>query len=115
MEPNLAVCGLDCAACAAYKATQANDEAAKERVAAQWRTEFNNPKIDAANITCDGCLAAGGRLGGHCLECEPRLCAVGRGYSNCALCPDYGCAKITAMLAFMPEAKARLDSIHAAL
>jgi hypothetical protein len=109
----IAVCGLDCAECLAYKATQAGDEAEKERVAAQWRTEYNDPKISAASITCDGCLATTGRLCGHCLECEPRLCAVGRGYANCALCPDYGCEKITKLLAFIPDAKARLDGIRA--
>jgi hypothetical protein len=115
MEPMIAVCGLDCSACAAYQATQAKDEAAKERIAAQWRTDYNSPKIDAAYVTCDGCLASNGRLGGHCLECEPRLCAVGRGLPNCAHCSDYGCEKISALLAFMPEAKTRLDGIHAAL
>jgi hypothetical protein len=113
MEAKIAVCGLDCAVCPAYQATQANDEAAKERVAAQWRIEYNSPAINAANITCDGCLAASGRLSGHCLECGPRLCAVGRGYPNCAHCPDYGCEKISTLLTYMPEAKTRLDAIHA--
>ncbi len=115
MEPIIAVCGLDCSVCAAYLATQAGDKAALEKVAAQWRAEYNNPKIDAANIPCDGCLATSGRLSGHCLECEPRLCAVGRGYANCAYCPDYGCEKISQMLAFMPDAKVRLDGIRAEL
>ncbi len=115
MEPKLAVCGLDCSVCAAYLATQANDEASKEQVATQWRVEHNNPKIDAAYVTCDGCLASSGRLGGHCLECEPRLCAVGRGYANCAYCPDYGCEKISHLLVYIPEAKTRLDGIRAAL
>jgi hypothetical protein len=34
MEPIIAVCGLDCSVCAAYQATQAKDETAKERIAA---------------------------------------------------------------------------------
>lgn len=115
METIIAVCGLDCAVCPAYQATQADDEAAKERVAAQWRTEFNSPNITAASITCDGCLAVTGRMCAHCSECEPRLCAVERGFANCALCSDYGCEKITKLLAFMPEAKVRLDAIRAGL
>jgi hypothetical protein len=115
MEPMIAVCGLDCSVCAAYQATQEKDEVAKERIAAQWRTDYNSPKIDAAYVTCDGCLALDGRLGGHCLECEPRLCAVDRGLPNCAHCPDYGCEKISALLAYIPEAKTRLDGIHTAL
>ena len=40
MERMIAVCGLDCAKCEAYLATQANDEAAKERVAAKWRAQY---------------------------------------------------------------------------
>ena len=115
MATMIAVCGLDCAACEAYLATQANDEAAKEKVAAKWRTEFKNEKIDTAYVTCDGCLAESGRLGGHCLECKPRLCAVERGLANCGLCAEYGCGKISALLKFIPDAKARLDGIHANL
>jgi hypothetical protein len=115
MSELIAVCGLDCAACEAYKATQANDEAAKEKVAAKWRTEYNSPDITAKTVTCDGCLATSGRLCGHCLECEPRLCAVGKGFANCALCPEYGCEKISGLLKYMPDAKARLDGIRAGL
>lgn len=115
MEEMIAVCGLDCAACEAYIAAQANDGAAKEKIAAKWRKEYNNPKVDAAYVTCDGCRTESGQLGGHCLECEPRLCAVGRGLANCGLCDDYGCGKISALLKFIPDAKARLDGIHAKL
>ena len=109
----IAVCGLDCAVCEAFLATQAKDETAKETIAAKWRTEYGNPKIDAAYVTCDGCLAESGRLCGHCLECEPRLCAIGRGYATCGNCPEYGCEKISGLLQYMPDAKIRLDEIHA--
>lgn len=115
MAQIIAVCGLDCAVCDAYAATQAKDEAAKEKIAARWRADYGNPKIDAAYVTCDGCLAQSGRLGGHCLECAPRLCAVERGLPNCAHCPEYSCAKITDLLKYIPDGKARLDAIRAAL
>jgi hypothetical protein len=111
----IAVCGLDCAACEAYIATQAGDEAAKEKVAAKWRVQYNSLKIDAKSITCDGCLSDTGRLCGHCLECGPRLCAVERGLPNCAHCPDFGCKKISGLLKFIPDAKTRLDEIRAGL
>ncbi len=115
MTQMIAVCGLDCAACEGYLATQAKDEAAKEKVAAKWRVEFNAPDITVKSVTCDGCLATSGRLGGHCSECGPRLCAVEKGLANCGLCPDYGCEKISGMLQYIPDAKARLDAIHANL
>ncbi|MBN2148089.1 MAG: DUF3795 domain-containing protein [Anaerolineales bacterium] len=107
----LGVCGIDCSQCAAYLATQANDEAAKAKVAAQWREEYHAPNIDIAYVTCDGCLATT-RLCGHCAECDVRLCAVARGLENCALCPDYACEKISNLHTFILDAKARLDQIH---
>lgn len=111
----VAFCGLVCDGCPAYIATQADDLAAKERVAAQWREEFNAPEIDAAYVTCDGCLAFDGRLGGHCLECEIRACGVARGVANCAYCPDYGCEKLMNFLGYVPEARATLEEIRRAL
>lgn len=41
MNQMIAYCGLVCTDCAAYKATQANDQAALEKVAAEWREQFN--------------------------------------------------------------------------
>lgn len=109
----IAFCGLNCAECEAYKATQANDEAWKERVAAQWREQFNAPGIDVAAVTCDGCLAFDGRLGSHCGECDIRACGIERGVANCAACADYaGCEKLAGFFQFAPEAKATLDALR---
>ena len=47
MSKIIAYCGLVCSDCAAYAATQSNDPAALERVAAQWREEFSSPEITA--------------------------------------------------------------------
>ncbi|RPI32758.1 MAG: DUF3795 domain-containing protein [Chloroflexota bacterium] len=113
MGTTIAVCGLDCTQCEAYLATQAGDEAAKESIAAKWRTDYHHPGIDVAYVTCDGCLEFEGRLGGHCKECEVRLCAVERNLPNCGMCDEYACEKVSALLAFIPSAKARLDAIHA--
>jgi hypothetical protein len=106
----IAVCGLDCAECEGYLATQANDEVAKERVAAKWRKEHTNPRIDAPYVTCNGCLSE--RLGGHCSECDIRACGVAQGIPNCAHCLDYRtCKKLARFLSFVPKARANLDSI----
>ncbi len=116
MEPMIAVCGLTCTECEAYRATQANDEAAKERIAAEWSKMFNAPGITAAYVTCDGCLAFDGHLGGHCSECEIRACGVSRGYANCAHCPEFGtCTKLSAFLAQVPPARATLEGIRSSL
>lgn len=113
MERMIAVCGLDCGSCEARLATQANDEAAKERIAAKWREEFHHPGIDAAYVTCDGCLTVGGRLGGYCKVCEIRTCGVARGLPNCAHCDDFDtCEKLAAFLKIAPPARATLEEIR---
>ncbi len=61
----IAACGLDCAKCDAYIATQANDQVALEKVAERWRVDYKSPNITAANILCDGCMT-GGRTVGYC-------------------------------------------------
>jgi len=112
MSTLIAACGLDCAKCDAYIATQANDEAALEQVAAKWRVEYNAPDISATNILCDGCMA-GGRTIGHCAECKIRLCALDRGLVNCAACPDYACEQLTAFFQMVPQAKTTLEGLRA--
>jgi hypothetical protein len=111
----IAYCGLACTECPAYVATQADDRAALERVAAQWREEFDAPGLTAQTVICDGCLGSTGRKFGHCLECEIRACAMARDVINCAHCDDYGCETITSFFGFVPDAKITLDGIRAQL
>lgn len=114
MDKIIAYCGLNCSECPAYLATQADDLAALERVAAEWRVAFNAPEITAAGIACDGCLTSiGGRLSGYCSMCEIRACAIERNVVNCAYCADYGCEKLTGFLAHAPAAQATLEQLRA--
>jgi len=112
MEKIIAYCGLICTGCPAYIATQADDDAARERVAALWRAEFNAPGITAASINCDGCLGKTGRKFSHCLECEMRVCGMERGVENCAHCADYACEKLERFFGFAPDARIVLDGIR---
>ncbi len=112
MDKLIAVCGLDCAECEGYQATQANDEAAKERVVARWAAMYNAPGLTVAGVTCDGCTMPG-RKGAHCGECEIRLCGIGRGLANCAHCAEFEtCAKLAGFFSFAPQAKITLQEIH---
>jgi hypothetical protein len=116
MERMIAVCGLDCGQCEARLATQAGDEPEKERIAANWRVQFNAPNITAAYVTCDGCLELDGHLGGHCYECDIRACGLEHALSNCAHCANYGsCEKLVAFLNFVPQARASLEEIRRSL
>ena len=75
MTTLIAPCGLDCAKCEAYTLTQANDQAGLEVLLAKWKVEFNAPDMTIKDVTCDGCLAASGKVGGYCSMCEIRKCA----------------------------------------
>lgn len=115
MDKMIAYCGLVCTDCPAYIATQADDRAALERVAAQWREEFNAPDITVESVICDGCLGSDGRHCSHCFECEIRACGMERGVVNCAYCDDYACEKLGGFFGFVPDARATLDGIRQSL
>ena len=114
MNRIVAYCGLVCTDCGAYIATQADDRAELERVAAQWREEYNAPGITVESVICDGCLD-GGRKCSHCSECEIRACGIARGVANCAHCPDYACEKVEEFFGFVPSARTVLDEIRQSL
>jgi hypothetical protein len=112
MNPLIAFCGLDCAQCEAYIATQANDKAAQQRLLVKWREEYNAPDMTLAAVTCDDCTSTG-RLGGYCSACPVRACSVSRQMTNCAYCPDYAsCEKLAHFFNLAPHAKANLDEIR---
>jgi hypothetical protein len=115
MDKIIAYCGLVCSNCPAYIATQADDRAALEQVAAQWREQFNAPDITVESAMCDGCLSNSERLCGYCFECQVRACGMERGVVNCAYCDDYGCDKIEGFFGFAPDARATLDAIRQGL
>jgi hypothetical protein len=111
MTTLFAACGLDCAKCDAYIATQADDQAALEKLAEKWRVDYSAPNISAANILCDGCMA-GGRTIDHCQECKIRACVQEHKLENCATCPDYACENLTVFWTFAPQAKINLEVLR---
>ena len=114
MNRIVAVCGLICTDCSAYVATQADDRAALERIAAEWRQAYNAPNITVESVICDCCLD-GGRKCGHCAECDIRACGMAHGVANCAHCSDYGCEKLERFFGFAPQVRATLNEIRRSL
>lgn len=111
----LGFCGLDCAECEAYQATQANDEAAKLALLTKWRVEYNAPDMTLESITCEGCTSSG-ILGGYCQACPVRACAVTRGVTNCGYCDDYEtCETLQDFLANVAIARENLELVRAGL
>ena len=115
MDKIIAYCGLVCSDCSAYIATQADDQAALEQVAAQWREEYNVPDITVESVICDGCLTDEGRKCSHCFDCKIRACGMERGVVNCAYCDDYACEELEGFFGFVPDAKVLLDGIRQSL
>ncbi len=111
MTTLIAACGLDCAKCDAYMATQANDQVALEKLAEKWRVDYSAPNITTANVLCDGCLT-GGHTIGYCQECKIRACVQEHGLENCATCPDYACETLTTFWTMAPQAKANLETLR---
>ena len=108
----IAYCGLVCSDCPAYVATKADDPNAIERVAAQWREEYNAPTMTAESVWCDGCPGKEGRKCAHCAECDIRACAVSKGYATCADCAEYPCERLGAFFGYVPQARTTLDALR---
>jgi hypothetical protein len=113
MATKIACCGLDCAECGAYRATQKNDDAARRQVAEEWSKSFHHD-IKAADINCDGCTSVGGRTFSYCGQCAIRTCAQGLGLDNCAGCADYGCEKLSKVFPAGSPARNNLDGARKA-
>ncbi len=107
----IAYCGLMCTSCDAYLATRDDDESRARATAAAWSQQFGI-EVAVDDVWCDGCLV-GGKKCAHCGECAIRACARERGVANCGGCDDYPCSTVSELLAMVPEARARLDGIHA--
>ncbi len=89
-KKHIAPCGLDCARCDIYIATQADSDSMRMEVAKNWSALFHY-SFTKDDINCDGCLG-GGRMSVYChTMCEVRQCAVQRGIIDCKACPDYKC------------------------
>ena len=108
----IAMCGLDCAKCEAYLATQKDDLAEKERVAKSW-SQIYGAEFTPESITCDGCPPDGKRLSSYAQElCKIRKCAKSKGLQNCAHCPQYPCQDLLDFFNMATEAKTNLEKIR---
>ena len=115
MEKMIAYCGIDCAGCEAYIATQANDHQVKLALLEKWRAAYNSPEMTISAVTCDGCTSQG-RLGGYTQECPVYACGRERGVANCAHCDDFSaCETLLGFVGNVPEALDNLKAIRASL
>jgi hypothetical protein len=111
MEKQIAYCGLVCTDCAAYLATQADDDKQRKEVAKKWTKEY---KLDfkPEDINCDGCLSVSGRVASYCPVCPIRKCGQEKGVVNCGWCSEYPCNHLDEFFKMAPACKKTLDAIH---
>ena len=107
-----AYCGLDCAECEAYIATQANDQAGLEATAKKWSEQYGGANLGPEMCVCDGCSSGKRASTAHAATCGIRVCASGRGIATCAHCPDYGCATLQGFFACAPVLKEKLEAVR---
>ena len=107
MEKIIAYCGLNCAECGAYLATKNNDQALREKTAAEWKIAYNfdfTPEM----INCTSCKGTGVLIG-HCSQCEIRKCAMEMNVVNCGACNEFKtCKQINDLIAQVPSVAANL-------
>jgi hypothetical protein len=79
-------CGINCLECAAYKATLSGDEKGLEQMA----QKFGQGRLEPLDWVCLGCSPQNQHLlATYCYTCKIRLCATGKGVTNCAECETY--------------------------
>lgn len=106
----IAYCGLDCAECDAFRATQAGDLERKKQIAERWTKELKTV-FTPEDIECDGCKSS--RISGWCRRvCKIRPCAEQRGAKTCAHCSDYRCETLDRSPSDEPVARASLEAIR---
>ena len=107
MEKLIAYCGLDCAVCGAYLALKNDDNALREKTAAEWTT-VHNFNFTPEMINCSGCKGTGVLIG-HCSECEMRKCAIAKKVVNCGACDEFKiCKTINEFMEMVPVARENL-------
>ena len=105
-------CGIDCSGCEGFLATQADDDAQRAAVAADWSARYD-ADIKPEQIHCDGCRTEGRKFFFTETLCEIRKCAIGNKVETCAACDRFPCETIEAFSKVAPEARANLDAMAA--
>jgi hypothetical protein len=107
----IAPCGLDCAKCDGYIATQSGDIKKVEAVAASW-SKMYNADVKAEHVWCDGCLVDG-RKSYHCSTlCEIKKCVGKNKFTTCIECQDFACKLLDPIIKHVPEAKTNLEGLR---
>jgi hypothetical protein len=109
MGKMISYCGINCAECPAYLATQKNDVKEIKKISTQWSND--EMKFTPEEIYCDGC-SSGGRVFSWAPNCDIRICCMDKDLENCGHCKDYICDILKNSFERNPSAKKNLDEIR---
>ena len=79
-------CSLECSECPAYIALKTNDDALRDKTAAEWTEQFHHP-ITREMINCSGCTKKGVHCG-YCDMCAVRACSLKKKNKGCYSCNE---------------------------
>lgn len=111
MPARIAFCGLDCALCPAYLASNPEDQGLRQKTAQKWWRIYDRP-LPPSQSYCLGCQQAEGSQFFLCHKCAIRVCGLERGYQTCAECPDYACSQLERLLDMAPTARDNLEALR---
>lgn len=83
----LGFCGLECGSCPAYIAHETNDDALRDKTAAEWSEKYQHP-FTREMINCSGCREKKGVQCGYCSMCPTRACALKKKNAGCRGCGE---------------------------
>ena len=114
MKKKIAVCGLDCSVCPAHIAyrDERPSSAGKNRQGVVNSIRRRHPSRSSELRRLHDLH---GVHIGHCFECAIRKCGLEKNVANCGVCADYGCSIVGPFIEKVPQAKANLEEIRAAL
>ncbi len=96
-QNKLGFCGLECSQCPAYIALQTDDNALRDKTAAEWSEKFHHA-FTREMINCSGCRAKKGIQCGYCSMCSARACALKKKNQGCCSCGELeSCSILTEM------------------
>jgi hypothetical protein len=107
----ISCCGLDCAKCEAFIATQENDNAKRAEVASKWSAQYHSV-IKPEQVNCTGCRSDGVKFDFAEHVCEIRKCNIEMKTPHCAACSMYKCEKLEKFIQMAPPIGTALESLR---